>query len=350
MATVQEIGNWIATYMGLSAYTDLNPSTNPGTFTPLGIDMDLGLIGINSARRIAERAHDFKYSETNAFLSVGSNGGSIVAAYQNANVTVTGTLNPNVAGTFTQTGTYGGIPFYTIIVTGTQYFLWNAGGVEWVISVGIASGASNYWILATESLNPSGTYTAHGTYTGSPVVSIGTANIGVKRVKYVSLPLTNGDYQPLEFLTSDQYTARQQMQIGREPYNPSTTLGNLGVSFLGNPLAYQNGQSIYLAGYNVNLPIITQLSIVQWLPDYIDGTETDFITTYGPDFLRFQGLLEVNKLFRRYAPKQEGNLDETAITAEASAALQTLIAWDNNINTSTTTPSPNLVTPDSSPG
>lgn len=336
MSTVGDIENWIASYLGRTSVADLNPSN----FTPAGIDMDLGLIAINSARRIAERAHDFKYSETNVLLSISTNGGSITAAYQDTNVAITGTLSPNVTGSWTLTGQFNGFPFHTIVAGGVQYFLYNTGGGQWIIAFNLDAGnaGGNYWALTSTSATPQGTYTAVGTYTGAPVVANTTGLVGVKRIKYVSLPLGSGEYEPIEFMTSDQFTARQRMQIGRQNFNPTMTLGALGVSTLGNPLAYQNGQSIYLAGANIPLPIISQLSIVQWLPEYTDPSDTDFITQYGPEFLQWQSILEINKVFKRYAPKQEGNIDEEAVQSEASAALQTLIEWDNGTVRGSSTP------------
>lgn len=341
MATVQDIGNWIASYLGRTAYANLNPST----FTPAGINMDLGIIAINSARRIAERAHDFKYSETNAFLSISNAGGSITTAYQNATVAVTGTMVPDVTGSWTLAGTFNGFPLYTIVKSSVQYFLYRPTTAGWVIKTDLTGGAGNNWTLSSASATPQGTYAHNGTYTGSPIVANTTTVIGIKRIKYVSLPIAGGDYEPIEFLTSDQYTARIRMQIGRQEFQPAKTLAALGASPLGNPLAYQNGQTIYLAGDNITVPMTAQLSIVQWLPDYVDGSETDFLTTYAPEFMQWQSILEINKIFKRYAPKQEGQIDETAIQAEASAALQTLIAWDQSVNFGTSTPGANTPAP-----
>lgn len=335
MSTLGDIENWIVSYLGRSSVADLNPVN----FNPAGIDMDLGLIGINSARRLAERAHDFKYAETNVFLNITSAGAPLSSAYQNTGLTVTGTLSPNVTGSWQLIGSVSGLPLYTIIATGVQYFIYNngAGSNEWIIGTDFNGSGGNYWILASSLPTPNGTYTAHGSNTGSPVVANATGVVGIKRVSYVNLPVKGG-YEPIEFLTNDQYIARTLMQIGRQEFNPSKSLINLGVTGLPNPTAYINGQTLFLTGRYVTLPIIAQLNVTQWMPDYTDPIDTDFFTQYAPEYLQWRGLLEVNKVLKRFVQRQEGQIDEAAIQAEADAALQSLIDWDNGTVRGTTTP------------
>jgi hypothetical protein len=337
MNTVLDIENWISSYLGRSTISDLNPS-NGGPFNPSGINMDLGMIAINSARRIAERAHDFMYSDTNVFLSISSTGGSITTAFQNSTVAVTGTLSPNVTGTWTLGGIYNGLPFYLIIVSSTYYFLWYTGTAWFITASGFTVSPTNYWSLTTNSANPAGAYTASGSNTGSPVVANSPGVVGIKRIKYVSLPIGNGQYEPIEFLTNDQFVTRQRIQIGRQTFDATKILTNLGIASLGGPLAYQQGQTIFISGTNITLPIVAQLAVVQWMPNYTSTSQSDYFTTYGTEFLQWQGLLEVNKIFKRFVERQEGNIDEAAVQAEASAALQTLIDWDVSTVRGSSTP------------
>lgn len=325
MSTVLDIKKAMASYLGRETVNDLNPINMP---TP-GIGIDLGLLALNNARRAAEQAHDFTYSETNAFLSVSSLGGNFSSAYINNSVTITGTLSPNVTGSFALTGVYNGFPFYTKTVSSTVYFL-SYSGTAWTVTASGFTIGTDYWSLTTASANPSGEYTAHGAYTGTLTAAIATSTIGIKRVKYVSLPIASGDYEVIEFLTNDQFLSRVRMQTGRQAFAAVKTLPMLGATGLVNPLAYQNAQTIYVVGgANLTLPITAQLNIVQWLPNYTSDTDSDFITTYGPDYLQWQGLVEINNLFRRYAP-QEGSIDEDHVKGQAAEALAKLIAWDNS--------------------
>lgn len=322
MSTVLDIKKAMASYLGREAVNELNPINMP---TP-GVGIDLGLLALNNARRAAENAHDFKYAETNVFLSIGTNGSPLSSSYVNSSVTVTGTLSPNVTGAFALAGLYNNQPFYTRTVSSVVYFL-SYSGTAWTVTAGGFTIGSDYWILTTARTNPSGTYAAHGAYTGTLTAAIATASLGVKRVKYVSLPIASGDYEVIEFLTNDQFLSRVRMQTGRQSFNAIKTLSMLGATGLVNPLAYQNAQTIYLSGQYATLPIVAQLSVVQWLPDYLTDTDSDFFTQYSPEYLQWQGLVELNNLYRRFAPK-EGSIDVTEITGLAAAAMQQLLAWD----------------------
>lgn len=320
MSTVSAILQTVAIYLGKANVSELTIN-----------GFDAGLYAINNARRFAEKAHDFKYAETNVFLSVPSTGGTYASSYQQTNVTVTGTLSPNVAGTFTLTGVYNGLPFYTKTVSSVVYFL-SYSGTQWTITAGGFTTGTDYWSLTTASTNPSGAYTAHGANTGVLTAAIVTAAIGIKRVKYVSLPIASGDYEVVEFLTNDQFLSRIRMQTGRQYWNPTMNLAQLGV-YQNNPLAYQNAQTIYIVG--TAYPIIAQLNIVQWMPDYVNTTDSDFFTTYGSDFLQWQTVLEINKRFKYFTVRQEGDLDEALVTSLAQQALQDLIAWDSGVESGT---------------
>lgn len=312
--------NLYAAYIGRSSAADLNPST----LTPAGPNIDLGLVAANNARRAAERAHDFRFSELNLSLNITSAGGLLSTAYSDATPTVTGTVSPSVDGVYNYAGIYNGLPFYAQPVSPPMFFLFY-NGTAWILTADLNFSA-DYWNLITASASPNGTYAANGAYSGTPIVTTGAAAIAVKRVKYVSLPLDDSTFEPVEFVAQDQFEARLRELTGRTQFVSSATLPSLGYS-----LAYQLGQTVYLTPGSATLPIVAQLSVVQWLPDYTMDADTDFFTQYGSDYLQWAGILEVNKLFRRFAPKQEGNIDEPAIQAAADAALQEFIAWDNSI-------------------
>lgn len=321
MSTVLDLKNAIASYLGKSYLKELNPLNQP---TP-GISLDLGLLALNNARRIAERARDFRYAEVLAYLNITSTGALITSAYVSGTVAVTGTLSPNVVGTWTIGGQINGRNFYTITVSTVQYFLSYTGSQWNITTAGFAPG-SNYWSLASTSADPSGTYTLHGSNTGSPVVVLASSLTGIKRIKYVSLPTDSGIYEQIEFVSKDQFDSRMRVQVGRAPFVSSAAVPSLGY-----PLAYQEGQAIYLAPNSATLPIVVQLSAVRWMPDYAADADSDFFTQYAPDYLQWAAVLEINKLFRRFAPSQQGAIDEPAIQAMADQSLQALVAWDNGI-------------------
>lgn len=326
--TAGDLKSLIAIYMGYASTASLTVN-----------GFDIGLFALNAARRVAEREHDFKYSESNVFLSIPSVGAGLDQAYTSSVATVTGTLSPDVTGAYTQQGIFNGHPLY-MKITMTIYVIWfQLSSGKWVITDATTFGngdpGTDYFSLISSAQSPAGTYTANGTNTGAPVVAL-TAAIGVKRVKYVSLPIAGGDYEPIEFLTNDQFLNRVRMQTGRQVFNAGKTLANLGSTLLGNPVAYQNAQMLYLAPAGLTFPITAQLSVVQWMPDYIADASTDFFTNYAPEFLQWQAILEVNKYQKRFTIRQEGDIDEDHVKMMADQALQSLIVWDSGIENGTT--------------
>lgn len=244
--TVGQLKALMAVYLGRTAVSDLMLNTT----------VDTALYALNAARRLAERSHNFKYAEDNAFISVSSTGGDIrTGCYENVNL---------------------------------------------------------------------------------------STSMQIKRIETALLPLTNGEYQPIEFMTQTEFLSRVRRQTGRTLFNASKTLAQLGVS-TENVILYQNGHSIYL--YPTPAAAITvQLECVRWMPDYTADGNTDFFTEFAPDYLQWQAILECNKFWRRYVPKQESNIDEAAVQAMADAALQSLIAWDYSTVSASSTPEQQTVT------
>lgn len=326
--TVGDLKSLIAVYMGMTSTSALTVN-----------GFDIGLFALNAARRTAERAHDFKYSESNAMLSIPSTGASLSNTTGNGSATISGSVSPDVTGTYTQQGVFNGHPVYMLVAMAFYVLWYDTSLTSWVITTagdfGNGTFGPDYFSLLSSAQDPSGNYSANGANTGFPVVTTIVAT-SVKRVKYVSLPIAAGDYEPIEFLTNDQFLNRVQMQTGRQAFNSGKTLANLGSTLIGNPVAYQNAQMLYLAPSNLPFPIIAQLNIVQWMPDYTGNNSADYFTNYAPEFLQWQGILEVNKYQKRFTVRQEGDVDEDHVKMMADLALQSLIAWDSGIEDGTT--------------
>lgn len=311
------------------------PPLTPETFVING--MDFSLLALNNARRIAEKAHDFYYSKRNLTLSIASTGSSIMNAegLSVGGLTVTGTLSPNITSlTFTQNGFLGGFPLFASELN--AFVIFN-NGTTWIIS---SEGfqPTNYWALSPNSSNPSGSYAPFGAYTGTATVSGESQYLGVKRIETVQLALQTGDLIPIEFLTDDVWRDRVMRLYGRQPWNAGLTSQQLGIAEE-NPVCYQQGQNLFLVPPSqFTYPVTATLSCYQWLPDYTQSSDTDFFTEYAPDYLQWQGILELNKLTKWFTQRREGNIDETNIQAEAQASMQSLLAWDLSVSGGTSTP------------
>lgn len=290
------------------------------------------LVALNNTRRAAERAWDFYYSQANVSIDITASGTPLSSNYLGVNtVTVAGTLSPNVTGTWNFAGTYLGMPFFFKTVAGVDYYL-GSNGSSWAISTDLISRGSNNWILVTTSPSPAGTYSASGSYTGAPVVTAAYSTVGVKRVQFVGLPLKDGTSQPIEYLDNDTWISRTKRQIGRQPYNSAMTLYEMG-AWSDNPLAYQNAQSLFLYPPNqFTFPVVgVALNVLQFLPDYVTGDETDFFVQNAPDFLQWGACLEINRLWKEFVSRQEGNITDEQIKTNYVAAWNALIQWDISI-------------------
>lgn len=172
-----------------------------------------------------------------------------------------------------------------------------------------------------------------------PSASIGTMiPSSIKRVRRVQLPIAGGDYIPIEFMTQDEWLARLRRQAGRTTYDSSLTLAQYGIS-MENPVAYQRGQALFLVpASQFTFPINVKLDVVQFLQDYIDDTGEDFLTDNAPEYLQWQAIIESNKYWKEFVPRQEGGVEEPQQYADM--AWQSLLEWDNSLSQSTSTPAP----------
>lgn len=234
--TIGNLKSLIAAYLGRTSVSDLTVNS-----------FDLGLFGLNAARRKAERLADFRYAEIDGALAIAT----------------TGTLLSAMTG--------------------------------------LLSGAT------------------------------------VKRVKDVSLPVSDGSF-PIEFLTEDEWANRVKRQVGRSIYSASSTLADLGVSNA-NPICYQQAQKLFLVpASQFTFPVSAGVTVVQFMPDYTADANTDFFTQWAPEYLQWEAILEINRHFRRFMEKQEGNLDVATIQAAADTELQSLLAWNASLDSETSTP------------
>jgi hypothetical protein len=167
---------------------------------------------------------------------------------------------------------------------------------------------------------------------------IGDGAVSVKRIRNVLLPLAGNTFFPCEFLLHDEYIKRQRRQIGRDLYDSSKTLGQYGLQVT-NPVAYIEGQILRFDPPAIFTGSTTvRLAIVRFMPDYTTNTDTDYFIQYGFEYLQWQSVLEVNKVWRRFAPRQEGNIDEGNVEALAAQAMANFVQWDIGLTANTSTP------------
>lgn len=93
---------------------------------------------------------------------------------------------------------------------------------------------------------------------------------------------------------------------------------------------YVYGQKVYTNLWNGNVGTTHTIGIEGqfWLPEYTDETEEadDIFLLRGSNYLFWQGICELNFINRKFAPREEGNVQPP--TREAAAALSAFLTWD----------------------
>lgn len=163
-------------------------------------------------------------------------------------------------------------------------------------------------------------------------IQVNSASVVLKRIYTVSLPVSAGDYIPVEFMTEKDFSDRLQRQVGRTPYDSSLTAADYGISSTA-VVAYQRGQVLFLyPPSQITFPITARIDIVEFLPDYTADGNTDFLLTYGTDYIQWATIYELNKMVKAFVPRAETEIQSEEIAGNMQSAYQSLLAWDNSIN------------------
>ncbi len=93
-------------------------------------------------------------------------------------VAVTGTLSPNVVGTFVLSGTFGGYDLYILSGAPATFLYYNADQGNYVIARLLTTGVlTDYWGRTDPIVVPSGEYVAHGANSGTATADDHTVDL-----------------------------------------------------------------------------------------------------------------------------------------------------------------------------
>jgi hypothetical protein len=168
-----------------------------------------------------------------------------------------------------------------------------------------------------------------------------TGSISIKRVQAVLVPISGTDFIPVEFLDDQANLDRIRAQVGRQRYNSSATLDDLGISSE-FPYAVQQGQIITLnPAEQFSFPVSAKLNVVKFLSDYSADADTDFILTIAPQAIMYQSIVELNRLTKNFSVRpSEGDVSDTMDLAQM--AFEGLVKWDISLRQGTNTASPEI--------
>jgi len=311
--------------------------------------VDLFLESVNNVRKNAQMVHNFEYTRMRATLDInGETGGSLEDAVFANGRTVVVTDNtyttdnlespwilvsaeegrestpiwccPNIQG----------IDFIPVFLTWTNS--------EWVIAK--PTDFSYVFSGPTTRANPSGVYAGTGTVVGeSLTVTVAYSDVpftSVKEVVAVTTTRADGTDVPLDFtnpavsVERDRYSSELTDYYTQEERYPSDAqIMSRGVS----AAVIQRGRTLYLYPTDTITaePLAVNLEGYGWLRDYTDAdlnatTPTDFFIEHGFSFLQWAVVCELNYVFQKFVPRQEGVI--SAPEKARDDAWRVLLLWD----------------------
>ena len=93
---------------------------------------------------------------------------SVILQCRDENVAVTGTLSPDVTGSYVPCGNFSGYPLFILEGAPATFLYFNAAAASYVLARLLTTAAlTDYWSPAAPLTEPSGTYVNHGANTGT---------------------------------------------------------------------------------------------------------------------------------------------------------------------------------------
>lgn len=103
---------------------------------------------------------------------------SVVLQCRDESVVVTGSLSPDVTGTYTPHGTFGSYDLYILEQNPSTFLYFNVAASSYVIARLLTQAAlTDYWTPAAPITEPTGTYVAHGANTGTATATDNPVNL-----------------------------------------------------------------------------------------------------------------------------------------------------------------------------
>jgi hypothetical protein len=97
---------------------------------------------------------------------------SFILRLTDQNVTVSGTISPNISGAFLACGKYENFDLFVQAGTPATFLYYNVAATSYVIARLLTSGAlTDYWTPTVPITTPTGTYLGHGANTGTATVT-----------------------------------------------------------------------------------------------------------------------------------------------------------------------------------
>lgn len=308
--------------------------------------VDLFLVAANNVRRNkGELLHNFEYARCTATLDVnGTLGGNLDdAVIDNEDATtviVTGTLSPDLTGTYTRQGQFSGFDLFILSGSTPAFLYFNATAASYILSTTLStSSVANAFKPSPAQATPIGTFPHAGTYTGTATAVGGDSSrfAKVKEIVAVSRMRPDGTYIPLDFTRSDIPIERDRTELEFSdnlfPYLRYPSDARINARGTSSSMI-QRGRRLeihpFYAG-NDQTTFNVRLECYGLLRDYVaanlsDTQPTDFFVEYGAQFMQWTIINELNFYWKTFVPRTEGNL--SAPETKAADAWRDLLVWD----------------------
>lgn len=302
---------------------------------------------VNIAQSDAQRKHNFEMCRVTASLAIdGTTGGSLDDAVIDADaltsVAVTGTLSPDLTGTYSRTGNWNGQPLLVRASNPAAYVFYSSFYTNWILSPTLtnASLPAYFTPSAIQSLY-TGTYPHQGTATGTATVATSSASQWARLKEVVAILRTNlnGTHVPLDFTRDDIPIERdrtvRELSDNFWPWNRFPSDADI-LNVRGNAAITQRRRSLFVYPSPTEVVSQTPLNVILygfgWLNPYaatglVGDAEQDFLCIYGSDYLLWHVVDSLNLKYKTFVPRTEGNL--VSPTDKRDEAWKELVLWDS---------------------
>ncbi len=159
---------------------------------------------------------------------------------------------------------------------------------------------------------------------------------GIKSITAVERGRSDGSYIPLDFTSYDSAVERErtELELSSDLWPSARYPSDAQYLARGSTssIVQRNGALyIYPAGPATNPDLSVLISGYAWLDDYVTAdlsaiTELDFMLEFGSRYMMWAIICELNHIFMRFVPRQEGVLAPPEKAREE--AWRDLVMWD----------------------
>lgn len=308
------------------------------------------LLSANNVRKNAEQLHDFEYARVVATLDIdGANGGALEDAIIEGEVTVPGSMIVTDGGTPTSPDAKGTYVLQDALLNGFRHYVREDGLFEimhystsWYVRK-IDPESSLFWSLGSSDPSPVGSYLGAGSATGEAIVAAGATDRlmwgGLRAITAIERARADGSYIPLDFTSAGAAIERERSELEVSSDFASSVRYPSDAEYLNrgstSTLIQRNGK-VYVYPFSsfTPTPLTVRVSGYAWLADYTtaDLSETypvDFFLSHGSRYMQWAIICEMNYIFQRFVPRQEGVLAPPEKARDE--AWRDLVQWDTYI-------------------